>query len=94
MPTATITSKGQITLPREVREHLHLSEGDRLEFLIDAEGDVRLRPLTGSAKDFLGLLHRPGMHALAVREIDKAIGRYHAEQNERILTGRPHEEEE
>ncbi|HYN21866.1 MAG TPA: AbrB/MazE/SpoVT family DNA-binding domain-containing protein [Thermoanaerobaculia bacterium] len=94
MPTATITSKGQITLPREVREHLHLSEGDQLEFQIDPGGEVRVRPLTGSAKDYLGLLHRPGMRPLSVREIDEAIGTYHAEENARILKGRLHEEEE
>jgi len=33
MPTARITSKGQITLPKEVRERLGLDVGDELEFV-------------------------------------------------------------
>jgi len=94
MPTATITSKGQITLPREVREYLHLSEGDRVEFLIDPADGIRLRPMTGSVKDLFGMLHQPGMRPLSVKEIDKAIGRYHAEENERIRKGDLHENEE
>ena len=91
MSTATITSKGQITLPREVREHLHLSEGDRVEFLIEPEGGVRLRPLTGSVRNLFGILHRPGMRALSVEEMDEAIGRHLAEDNERILRGEDQE---
>jgi antitoxin PrlF len=87
MPTSTITSKGQITLPREVREYLHLSEGDRVEFLIDPADGVRLRPMTGSVKDLAGMLHQPGMRPLSIREIDEAIARFHIEENERILRG-------
>lgn len=40
MPMATITSKGRITLPREVREHLHVGKGDRVEFEIERDGEV------------------------------------------------------
>lgn len=94
MATATITSKGQITLPREVREHLHLSEGDRVEFLIEPEGGVRLRPLTGSVRNLFGILHRPGMSPLSVEEMDEAIGRYIAEDNERIRRGGSREDQE
>ena len=39
---ATITSKGQITLPKSLREKLGLSTGERIEFLIDEENNVRL----------------------------------------------------
>ena len=45
MAIATITSKGQITLPKEVREHLQLAEGDRVEFVIEGQGKVQVRPL-------------------------------------------------
>ena len=36
--TATITSKGQITLPREIRDHLHFHTGDKVRFLEDETG--------------------------------------------------------
>ena len=45
MPSSTLTSKGQITLPKEVREHLHVSAGDRLDFLIDDDGQVLIQRL-------------------------------------------------
>ena len=41
---ATITSKGQITIPAELRARLALSEGDKVEFYFDARGRVLMRP--------------------------------------------------
>ena len=43
MPMSTITSKYQATIPRQVREVLQLSAGDRVEFLLEPAGVVRLR---------------------------------------------------
>lgn len=56
MPTSTITGKGQITLPKEIRDHLKLAEGDRVEFVIDAGGEVRIRTVSGSVRKLHGLL--------------------------------------
>lgn len=44
MALATITSKGQTTIPKSIREHLRLKAGDRIEFIIDKEGRVELYP--------------------------------------------------
>ena len=88
MPTTTITSKGQITLPKEVREHLHVHEGDRVEFVIDDQGKVEMRPLSGSIQSLFGLLLQPGTRAVSVQEMNEAIGRFHAEENQRILKGK------
>ncbi len=87
MSTTTITSKGQITLPKEVREHLHVHEGDRLEFMIDDQGKVEMRPISRSIQSLFGLLHQPGMRTVSVEEMNEAVGRFHAEENERILKG-------
>jgi antitoxin PrlF len=38
MATATISAKGQVTLPAEVRKRLKLKPGDRLDFVFDAKG--------------------------------------------------------
>ncbi len=43
MPTATLTSKGQITLPRKVREQLGVRTGDPVDFVIGADGEIRVR---------------------------------------------------
>lgn len=42
MAGATLTSKGQITLPKEIRDHLRLRGGDRLEFVVRGHGVVEL----------------------------------------------------
>lgn len=43
MPT-TLTSKGQVTIPKHIREALHLKPGSSVEFAVDAAGSVVLRP--------------------------------------------------
>jgi antitoxin PrlF len=61
MAVATLTGKGQITLPREVREHLHLERGDRLEFVIKSDGTVHVHAVAeNSFRDLRGMLHQPG----------------------------------
>jgi len=40
---STITSKGQVTIPAEVRKHLGLKTKDKISFVIDSEGEVHLR---------------------------------------------------
>ncbi len=43
MPTSTMTTKYQATIPKQVREALALGAGDRVEFLINPAGEVRLQ---------------------------------------------------
>lgn len=59
MPTATLTSKGQTTIPREIREHLHLEAGHRLDFVIDPGGQVILVPATLSVQAIKGFFRAP-----------------------------------
>jgi AbrB family looped-hinge helix DNA binding protein len=87
MPVTTVTSKGQITLPKEVREHLHIGEGDRLEFLIAEGGEVLVRPVAGSVVTLFGLLRRPGIAPRSAEEIDAAISRVVIEDDRRIRRG-------
>ena len=84
MSVATVTSKGQITLPKTIREHLHVVQGDQLEFIVDDRGEVRVHRLGGSASRLYGILRRPGMKPLSVEEMDEAIGRHLAVDDERI----------
>lgn len=88
MPVTTVTSKGQITLPKEVREHLHVGEGDRVEFLIEEGGEVRVRPVAGSVESLFGFLRRPGAPSLSVEEIDEEIARAVVVDDERIRKGK------
>lgn len=75
MPTSTITSKGQITIPRTVRERLDWKTGDRLDFTVDASGRVIVELATGDVRELRGLLHRPGRKPVSVEEMNEAIRR-------------------
>jgi antitoxin PrlF len=62
MPKATLTSKGQTTIPREVRESLKLKAGDRIEFTINEDGKTAtIRPANIDISDLRGLLKSKGM---------------------------------
>lgn len=69
---ATLTSKGQITIPKAVRDSLKLHVGDRLEFLVDPDGSVRIVPATRPVTELKALLSRPAQ-TLSLDEIDAVI---------------------
>jgi antitoxin PrlF len=75
LPNATLTSKGQTTIPKEVRDFLKLHPGDRLEFILHENGTVILRPATLNISDLKGILHRPGMKPVSVSAMNSAIRR-------------------
>ncbi len=72
MSTATLTSKGQITLPAELRRVLSLESGDRIEFFRQADGVYGLRPLTGSVRDLKGIVPKPAKR-VSIAQMDRAI---------------------
>lgn len=74
MPIATMTSKGQTTIPKAVREHLNLKPGDQIIYTVEDGGRVVLRAKNRSLKDLAGILKRPGQKALTVEEMNEAIG--------------------
>ena len=73
MVIATVTSKGQVTIPKRVREKLRLHTGDKLEFIITQGGDTLLRPVTKKVDDIFGRLHKPERKAVSIAEMDSAI---------------------
>jgi len=87
MPIRTVTQKLLDELPDEVRERLHIRVGDKVEYVIQDDGIV-LRPASLSVESAFGMFHQPGMPAATVEEMHEAIGRFHAEEEERIRKGR------
>lgn len=75
MPTATVTSKGQVTIPRKVREALRLRPGDRVDFVLGEEGGVRLRAGEVDVSELRGLLRRPRRRPVSLEEMEAAITR-------------------
>ena len=73
MPTATLTSKGQTTIPREVRRFLKLKSGDRLEFKLNPDGhSVTLRAANIPVSQLRGMLKQPGMKPYERQERKRA----------------------
>ncbi len=75
MPTATLTSKGQLTLPKPIRDRLRLAAGDRVDFVVADDGTVLLRPVTVDVRDLKGLLRRKGRKPLSVEAMNAVIRR-------------------
>ncbi|MEE9327978.1 MAG: AbrB/MazE/SpoVT family DNA-binding domain-containing protein [Cocleimonas sp.] len=71
---ATMTSKGQVTFPKEIREKLHLEAGDKLEFTITDEGQLLIVPRTASVKKLKGMLSKP-KSPVSLEEMDAAIAK-------------------
>lgn len=72
---STVTSKGQITLPKSVRERLGLRVGDRVRFRETAGGTVVVEPETADLMDLFGALVPPRRRHLTVEEMNAAIRR-------------------
>lgn len=77
MASATVTSKGQITIPKRVRQALRLGPGDQVEFLIGKDGKVSVRSGKADVTELKGLLHRRGRRVVSLAEMDRAIARGH-----------------
>jgi len=56
MTAATLTSKGQLTIPKAVRDALGVGPGDRVEFVRMADGNFALMPATKSIKRLKGII--------------------------------------
>jgi antitoxin PrlF len=75
MTAATITSKGQITIPVQVRNALGVGAGDRLEFVEVGKREFNIVPATRSVKELNGLFHRKGRKPVSIEEMNAAIAR-------------------
>ena len=74
MSTATITSKGQITIPKEVRERLGVEAGDRLEFVEEEKGVYKVVAATKDVRHLKGIVAKP-RRAVPVEEMNRAVRR-------------------
>jgi|GEM_PF-188711 len=73
MPIAAITSKGQVTIPKKVRELFDLHTGDKIEFVFEKEGAVTVRPVKKTVDEVFGVLSGSARKPLSVEEMNDAI---------------------
>ncbi len=69
---STLTSKGQITLPVEIRNKFQLNPGDEIEFFILESEKIECTPVTTSIKELKGFLPKP-KKAVSLEDMDRAI---------------------
>ncbi|HET9107340.1 MAG TPA: AbrB/MazE/SpoVT family DNA-binding domain-containing protein [Steroidobacteraceae bacterium] len=68
---STLTSKGQTTIPKDIRDRLHMKAGDRMTFTLMPDGTVVLRVKNQSVMSLAGSLRRKGRRALSVEELSR-----------------------
>ncbi len=73
MPTTTMSSKGQTVIPKAIRERLGLKAGDVLDFVVQDDGVVVIRPALGDVRRLKGVLHHAGHKAVSMEEMSRAI---------------------
>jgi antitoxin PrlF len=70
MTETTLTSKGQVTVPREIRDRLGLESGDKLRFTMLSDGTVIMRAKTRRLIDLAGSLTRPGQPKVSIEQMN------------------------
>jgi antitoxin PrlF len=68
---ATLTSKGQTTIPKEIRESLGIKPGDRMTFTLMPDGTVVMRVKTGSMMRLAGALHKKGRKPVPIEKMSR-----------------------
>ncbi|MBI5062785.1 MAG: type II toxin-antitoxin system PrlF family antitoxin [Desulfatitalea sp.] len=66
--SSKLTSKGRITLPKRIRQHLQITQGDRIHFLIRPDGNVTLLPATSDVKALKGMVTKPN-HPVSIEDM-------------------------
>lgn len=73
MALATLTSKGQVTIPKVVRDSLHLHAGDKVDFIITGDGEVIVKPITKKVDDVFGILHKEGRETVSIERMNALV---------------------
>jgi AbrB family looped-hinge helix DNA binding protein len=74
MSESTISSKGQVTVPKAIRMQLHLQVGDRVRFVVEEDGSVSIAAATRDVSSLRDILPRPRRKA-SLEDIQTAIRR-------------------
>ena len=73
MATATLTTKGQVTLPKKIRETLKLNTGDKIEILVTGKREAIIRPISKKVDEIFCKLHKPGRKPVTLEAMNEAV---------------------
>lgn len=76
MEEAKVTSKGQITIPKKIREKLNINPGDKVRFVTDESNGVKIITQKKPIEELKGFLHRPDLKSRTIEEINEGITEY------------------
>lgn len=65
----TLTSKGQVTVPREIRQRMGLKPGDKMTFSLLSDGTLIVRPKVRRVTELAGMLYSPGRRAVPLEDM-------------------------
>lgn len=70
---ATVSSKGQVTIPKRIRELLRIEPGHQVRMVPLRSGNLALVPRNRTVEDFIGFLHDPDRKPMTIEEMNEAI---------------------
>ncbi len=73
MALATLTTKGQVTIPKIIRDSLKLNTGDKIEIIVTDKREAIIRPVSKKVEDIYCKLYKPGRKAVSLKTMDDAI---------------------
>lgn len=75
--SSTVTQKGQVTIPKNMRDSLRLMTGDKVEFVLNGQGEIVIKPLTRKVCEVAGLLskYKPST-PVTVESMNEAIAQH------------------
>lgn len=83
---ASMTDKGQVTVPKDIRDRLGIAAGSKLDFEVQDDGTIRVRVLARGAGNLFGLVRRPGMAPRSIDAMDEGIAAAVNARNRRSRT--------
>lgn len=73
MSLATLTTKGQVTIPKKIRESLKLHTGDKIEITLTSEMEAIIRPVSKKVDDIFCKLCKPDRKKVSLEKINDTI---------------------
>ncbi len=73
MPSSTISTKGQAVIPKEIRQHLGVNSGDRVDFVVADNGEVVIRPAVADVRALRGFAKRKGRKPVTIEAMNRVI---------------------
>ena len=73
MITAPVTSKGQITIPKSIRDFLHLSVGNKISFVLNGKKQVIMKPVNLTVDELFGKFRNPKKQPISIEKMNSHI---------------------